>query len=176
MAEIIEQMREEGDSVGGVISCRVVGLPVGLGEPLYDKCSARLASAMMSINAVKGFEIGDGFRMSRCRGSEVSDEFYLKDNNIHTKTNHSGGILGGITSGEDLTFRVAFKPTSSIHKAQQTVTAQATPIQLEIQGRHDPCVALRAIPVVEAMAALTLADFYLSLLGSRASASQCNLI
>lgn len=176
MAQLIEQAREEGDSVGGVISCRVVGLPIGLGEPLYDKCSARLASAMMSINAVKGFEIGDGFRMSRCRGSEVSDEFYLKDNNIRTKTNHSGGILGGITSGEDLTFRVAFKPTSSIRKVQQTVTTQATPIQLEIQGRHDPCVALRAVSVVEAMTALTLADFYLSLLGSRASASQCNLI
>lgn len=176
MAEIIEQMREGGDSVGGVISCRVVGLPVGLGEPLYDKCSARLASAMMSINAVKGFEIGDGFRMSKCRGLEVSDEFYLRDNNIRTKANHSGGILGGITSGEDLTFRVAFKPTSSIRKAQQTVTTEAIPIQLEIQGRHDPCVALRAIPVVEAMAALTLADFYLSLLGSRASASQRNSI
>ena len=130
----------------------------------------------MSINAVKGFEIGDGFRMSKCRGSEVSDEFYLRDNNIRTKANHSGGILGGITSGEDLTFRVAFKPTSSIRKAQQTVTTEAIPIQLEIQGRHDPCVALRAIPVVEAMAALTLADFYLSLLGGRASASQRNSI
>ena len=165
----IEAARAARDSVGGVVSCRITGLPVGLGEPLYDKCSARLASTMMSINAAKGFELGGGFALAAARGSAVRDEFVPSPEGIATRTNHSGGLLGGITTGEDLTLRVAFKPTSSISQPQQTVTRSGQPTSFTLEGRHDPCVALRAVPVVAAMAALTLADLYLEYLGRQAA-------
>ena len=165
----VEAARAARDSVGGVVSCRITGLPVGLGEPLYDKCSARLASAMMSINAAKGFEIGGGFALAAARGSAVRDEFVPSSEGIATQTNHSGGLLGGITTGEDLTLRVAFKPTSSISQPQHTVTRSGQPTSFTLEGRHDPCVALRAVPVVAAMAALTLADLYLEYLGRQAA-------
>lgn len=165
----VEAARAARDSVGGVVSCRITGLPVGLGEPLYDKCSARLASAMMSINAAKGFELGGGFALAAARGSAVRDEFVPSSEGVATRTNHSGGLLGGITTGEDLTLRVAFKPTSSISQPQQTVTRSGQPTSFTLEGRHDPCVALRAVPVVAAMAALTLADLYLEYLGRQAA-------
>lgn len=165
----IEAARVARDSVGGVVSCRITGLPVGLGEPLYDKCSARLASAMMSINAAKGFELGGGFALAAARGSAVRDEFVPSPGGIAMRTNHSGGLLGGITTGEDLMLRVAFKPTSSIGQPQQTVTRSGQPTSFTLEGRHDPCVALRAVPVVAAMAALTLADLYLEYLGRQAA-------
>lgn len=165
----VEAARAARDSVGGVVSCRITGLPVGLGEPLYDKCSARLASAMMSINAAKGFEIGGGFALAAARGSAVRDEFVPSSEGIATQTNHSGGLLGGITTGEDLTLRVAFKPTSSISQPQHTVTRSGQPTSFTLEGRHDPCVAQRAVPVVAAMAALTLADLYLEYLGRQAA-------
>ena len=165
----IEAAHAARDSVGGVVSCRITGLPVGLGEPLYDKCSARLASAMMSINAAKGFEIGGGFALAAARGSAVRDEFVTSSEGIATRTNHSGGLLGGITTGEDLTLRVAFKPTSSIGQPQHTMTRSGQPTSFTLEGRHDPCVALRAVPVVAAMAALTLADLYLEYLGRQAA-------
>ncbi len=169
MLSEVEAARAARDSVGGVVSCRVTGLPVGLGEPLYDKCSARLASAMMSINAAKGFELGGGFALAAARGSAVRDEFVPSPEGITTRTNHSGGLLGGITTGEDLMLRVAFKPTSSISQPQQTVTRSGQPTSFTLEGRHDPCVALRAVPVVAAMAALTLADLYLEYLGRQAA-------
>ena len=165
----IEAARAARDSVGGVVGCRITGLPVGLGEPLYDKCSACLASAMMSINAAKGFELGGGFALATARGSAVRDEFVPISEGIATRTNHSGGLLGGITTGEDLMLRVAFKPTSSISQPQQTVTRSGQPTSFTLEGRHDPCVALRAVPVVAAMAALTLADLYLEYLGRQAA-------
>lgn len=161
MATEVETARSAGDSVGGVISCRVLGLPVGLGEPLYDKLSARLGSAMLSINAVKGFELGDGFAMASQRGSAVRDEYTAVAGRVKLCSNHAGGVLGGISTGAPLCFRVAFKPTSSISLPQQTVTEEGLEAELRITGRHDPCVALRAVPIVEAMTALVLMDFYL---------------
>lgn len=169
MLAAIESARQQRDSLGAVVSCRVVGLPAGLGEPLYDKCSARLAAAMMSINATKGFELGDGFAMAATRGSEVRDPFVPKGNGIGTESNHAGGILGGITTGEDLYMRVAFKPTSSIGQPQRTLTLTGEVRDFVLQGRHDPCVGLRAVPVVAAMAALTLADLYIEYLGRQAA-------
>lgn len=147
MIALIEEVRADGDSVGGVISGRVLGLPVGLGEPLYGKASSCLASAMMSIHAVRGFEIGDGFGIAQRRGSEVNDAFYCEEGHIRTCTNHSGGLLGGITTGEDLTYRVAFKPTPSIRKSQQTVKTDGSATTVSVEGRHDPCVVLRAQPL-----------------------------
>nr|WP_311470261.1 chorismate synthase [uncultured Porphyromonas sp.] len=169
MVALIEEVRADGDSVGGVISGRVLGLPVGLGEPLYGKASSCLASAMMSIHAVRGFEIGDGFGIAQRRGSEVNDAFYCEEGHIRTCTNHSGGLLGGITTGEDLTYRVAFKPTPSIRKSQQTVKTDGSATTVSVEGRHDPCVVLRAQPVVEAMTALSLMDLYLEYLTYRES-------
>ena len=169
MIALIEEVRADGDSVGGVISGRVLGLPVGLGEPLYGKASSCLASAMMSIHAVRGFEIGDGFGIAQRRGSEVNDAFYCEEGHIRTCTNHSGGLLGGITTGEDLTYRVAFKPTPSIRKSQQTVKTDGSATTVSVEGRHDPCVVLRAQPVVEAMTALSLMDLYLEYLTYRES-------
>lgn len=157
----IEQVRDEGDSIGGVIKGVIKYVPAGLGEPVFDKISADLAKAMMSINAVKGFEIGSGFAGVTKKGSEHNDEFYIENGKIKTRTNNSGGTLGGISNGETIHFRVAFKPVSTIMKRQQTVNRDHASVELEASGRHDPCVLPRAVPIVDAMAALVIMDHYL---------------
>jgi chorismate synthase len=160
MMQRIGEVKEEGDSLGGIVSC-LAKVPIGLGDPIYGKLEAKLASAMLSIPASKGFEIGSGFAAAQMKGSEHNDAFDVDDaGQVYTTTNFAGGTLGGISSGSPLFFRVAFKPPSSIKKAQQTVTTEnkRTTLQLPESSRHDPCVAIRAAPVVEAMAALVLAD------------------
>lgn len=154
----IEEARREGDSVGGVIECVIRGVPAGLGEPVFDKLEADLAKAMLSLPATKGFEIGSGFAATEMKGSEHNDEFEMHDGRIATKTNRSGGVQGGISNGEDIVFRVAFKPTATIARAQKTVTATGEETVLAAGGRHDPCVLPRAVPIVEAMALLVLCD------------------
>jgi chorismate synthase len=162
MIERIEAIGREGDSCGGVIECVVRRAPVGLGMPVFDKLEADLAKAVMSLPATKGFEIGSGFAGSLQRGSEHNDAFVATgDGSLRTATNNSGGIQGGISNGEDIVLRVAFKPTATIRKAQQTVTSSGEPTVLEAKGRHDPCVLPRAVPMVEAMVALVLADHLL---------------
>lgn len=159
MEELILDVKRQGDTVGGVVTCVVQGAPAGLGEPLYDKLSARLAQAMLSINAAKGFEYGNGFAAAMGRGSLQNDIFYNDNGRISTKTNNSGGIQGGISNGQDIYFRVAFKPVATILMEQQTVTKTGDESVVAAKGRHDPCVVPRAVPVVEAMAALTILDF-----------------
>jgi len=162
MIELIEKVRKEGDSVGGVIRGVIKSVPTGLGEPVFDKLSADLGKAMLSIPAVKGFEIGSGFEGAKMRGSQHNDLFYTgKQGKIRTKTNFSGGIQGGISNGENIQFRVAFKPVSTIRKEQITVDSKGQNVKLEATGRHDPCVLPRAVPIVEAMAAITIMDHYL---------------
>lgn len=161
MIDLIKKTRQGGDSLGGVIECVARNVPIGLGVPIFDKLDAELAKAMMSINATKGFEIGSGFAGTSLYGSQHNDPFIVKDNKIKTKTNNSGGIQGGISNGMPIIFRVAFKPTSTIQKTQKTVNTGGKEIELEAQGRHDPCVLPRAVPIVEAMAALVLCDHYL---------------
>lgn len=158
MEALITQLKAEGDSVGGVITCIASGLPAGWGEPVFDKLEADLAKGMLSINAVKGFEIGSGFAAAAGRGSAFNDAFELRDNRVRTQSNHSGGIQGGISNGEDVYFRVAFKPVATIGKSQQTLTTRGEATALQAKGRHDPCVVPRAVPIVEAMTALVLAD------------------
>jgi chorismate synthase len=159
MINLIEKTRKAGDSLGGVISCVIKGVPPGIGEPVFDKLHAELGKAMLSINAVKGFEYGSGFAGTLLRGSKHNDEFYRDSGKkIRQKTNHAGGILGGISSGEDIYFRVAFKPVSTIMKDQNSVDETGNAMVLEGKGRHDPCVLPRAVPIVEAMSALVLAD------------------
>jgi len=157
MAELILRMKTEGDSIGGVVSCVVKGCPAGLGEPEFGKLHASLASAMLSINAAKGFDYGDGFAMAAMRGSEANDSF-LSGRQITTQTNHSGGIQGGISNGMDICFRVAFKPVATIFREQSTVDDKGTGTTIKPHGRHDPCVVPRAVPIVEAMAAITVLD------------------
>lgn len=161
MINLIKDTASEGDSVGGVIRCIIRNVPVGLGEPVFDKLSARLGYAMLSIPAVKGFEIGSGFSGTTKNGSEHNDAFLIENGAVKTHTNNSGGIQGGISNGEIIHFRVAFKPTSTIRKHQTTITTRKQPVQLSASGRHDPCVLPRAVPIVEAMAVLTLMDYYL---------------
>ncbi len=161
MIELINAVKQEGDTIGGVISCVVSGCPVGLGEPAFDKLHAALGSAMLSINAVKGFEYGEGFDGVAARGSEQNDIFSSDHGVIHTLTNHSGGIQGGISNGNDIFFRVAFKPVATLLRPQPTVDVDGKETTLAVKGRHDPCVLPRAVPVVEAMAAMTILDFYL---------------
>jgi chorismate synthase len=158
---LIEKVRSEGDSVGGVVSCVVRGVPSGLGEPVFDKLEAELAKAMLSLPASKGFEIGSGFAGTRMRGSEHNDAFVQEGGRVRTTTNRSGGIQGGISNGEDIVFRVAFKPTATIAQAQQTVSVTGEAAELKARGRHDPCVLPRAVPMVEAMTRLVLADHLL---------------
>ncbi|MGI8435573.1 MAG: chorismate synthase [Chthoniobacterales bacterium] len=158
MIEKIQQARADGDSLGGVVECVLRGLPAGLGEPVFDKLEADLAKAMLSLPATKGFEIGSGFAATRMRGSEHNDEFEMRDGKVRTKTNRSGGVQGGISNGEDIVFRVAFKPTATIARAQKTVTTAGEETVLAARGRHDPCVLPRAVPMVEAMALLVLCD------------------
>ncbi len=161
MIALVKQAKEQGDSLGGVIECVMRNVPPGLGEPLFDKMEADLAKAMLSINATKGFEIGSGFAGTEQHGSEHNDPFAVLEGKIFTETNNSGGVQGGITNGMPIIFRVAFKPTSTIQKKQKTVNAEGREVELEAQGRHDPCVIPRAVPIVEAMAALILCDHYL---------------
>jgi len=153
-----EQAQKEGDTVGGVVECRIIGVPVGLGEPMFGKFSAELAKAMFSLPAVKGFEIGDGFALARMKGSEANDTFINNDGQITTLTNHSGGIQGGITNGNDIVFRVAFKPIPSLSMPQQTVNRAGEPCQITIEGRHDVCALPRALVLVEALAAIVTLD------------------
>lgn len=160
MIRFIEQVKSKGDTIGGVVTCVIKGAPVGLGEPVFGKLHAALGSAMLSINAVKGFEYGDGFDVSRM-GSEVNDVFYGENGTINTRTNHSGGIQGGISNGQDIYFRVAFKPVATILMHQDTVNKDGEYTDLKARGRHDACVLPRAVPIVEAMAAMTILDYYL---------------
>jgi len=161
MYNFVDQIRKEGDSVGGVIKCRVKGIPPGIGEPIYNKLSSQLSAAMISINAVKGFEFGSGFAGTELRGSEHNDVFYTENERVKTRTNHSGGIQGGISNGEDIYFRVAFKPTSTIMQDQQSINSEGEEITLKGKGRHDPCVVPRAVPIVESMAAMVLLDHWM---------------
>jgi chorismate synthase len=164
MVDLITKVKAEGNSVGGVVTCIVKGCPVGLGEPVFDKLSANLASAMMSINAAKGFEIGMGFEGTKHLGSEVLDNWEPDANDargMHAKTNFSGGIQGGISNGEDIVMRVAFKPVATLLRDVETVDDCGNATVLKAKGRHDPCVVPRAIPIVEAMAAMTILDAYL---------------
>ncbi|MEI6312886.1 MAG: chorismate synthase [Bacteroidota bacterium] len=161
MIAAIEEAKKEGDSLGGVITCIAKQVPVGLGEPVYDRLEADLAKAMLSINATKGFEIGSGFAGTKMKGSEHNDIFYKEGEQIKTKTNYSGGVQGGISNGMDIYFNVAFKPTSTIFKEQETIDIAGNPLLMQMKGRHDPCVVPRAVPIVEAMTALVLADHIL---------------
>lgn len=162
MIKLIEEVRDDGDSIGGVIQGVIRNTPIGLGEPVFDKLPADLAKAMLSINATKGFEFGSGFSGVSMRGSQHNDPFDLDESgNAYPATNRAGGTLGGISTGEDIYFRVAFKPVATIAKSQSTVTVNNEKIELEAAGRHDPCVLPRAVPIVEAMAALVIIDHYL---------------
>ncbi len=158
MEALIREVRKDGDTIGGTVTCVIQGVPAGLGEPVFDKLHARLGAAMLSINAVKGFEYGSGFCGAQMRGSAHND---LQNADGSTQTNLSGGIQGGISNGMDIYFRVAFKPVATLMREQPALTASGQIVPLEGKGRHDPCVVPRAVPIVEAMAALTLADFYL---------------
>ncbi len=162
MIDYIAALKKDGDSTGGIISCVIRGVPLGWGEPIFDKLQARLAAAMMSINASHGFDYGKGFEGVALKGSEMNDSFIRKEDRITTRTNNSGGIQGGISNGEDIYFRVLFKPVATISKKQDTVDTSLTEVELQARGRHDPCVLPRAVPIVEAMAALTLVDLYLN--------------
>lgn len=161
MEQLILDVKADGDTIGGIISCVVKGCPVGLGEPAFSKLHADLGAAMLSINAVKGFEYGEGFEGVGQRGSEQNDIFFNDEGTISTRTNHSGGIQGGISNGQDIYFRVLFKPVATQLRPQPTVTKEGEETMLEVKGRHDPCVLPRAVPVVEAMAAMTILDHYL---------------
>ena len=161
MFNFIDKIRKEGDTVGGMVSCVIKNTPVGLGAPVFDRLEADLAKAMLSINASKGFEIGSGFSGITQKGSEHNDEFYIENKLVKTKTNNSGGIQGGISNGEDIYFNVAFKPVATIMQKQQTVDANFNETEISGKGRHDPCVLPRAVPIVEAMAALVLVDHFL---------------
>ncbi len=158
MVALIKRMRAGGDSVGGIIECCVRGVPPGLGEPVFDRLEADLARAMLSLPATKGFEIGSGFASARMTGSEHNDPFEMRAGRVRTTSNRSGGVQGGISNGEDVVFRVAFKPTATITRAQRTVTVSGEDTALAARGRHDPCVLPRAVPMVEAMAALVVVD------------------
>ena len=158
---IIDHARKNRDTVGGIISCVITGCPVGIGEPIFGKLHAELGKAMLSINAVKGFEYGSGFKGSEMYGSEHNDQFEIKGDKIKTKSNYSGGIQGGISNGEDIYFNVAFKPVSTIMKDQSSVDSENNKVTVKGKGRHDPCVVPRAVPIVESMAANVLVDLYL---------------
>lgn len=158
MIKAIEEARMNCDSLGGVVEAVVHGCPPGLGDPIYDKLNARLAYALMSIGTIKGIEFGDGFEVTKLKGSQNNDKFYMDGSRVRTMTNHAGGILGGISNGEDIVLRVAVKPPSSIAQSQQTVTKDGKNVDCEVKGRHDPCICPRVVPVVEAMIALVLVD------------------
>tara|TARA_B100000963_G_scaffold12648_1_gene9750 strand:+ start:705 stop:1775 length:1071 start_codon:yes stop_codon:yes gene_type:complete len=159
--DIIDNARKNNDTIGGVITCVIEGCPVGIGEPIFGKLHAELGRAMLSINAVKGFEYGSGFKGVEMFGSEHNDVFEVKENKVSTKSNNSGGIQGGISNGQDIYFNVAFKPVSTIMKDQKSISSENEKVTIKGKGRHDPCVVPRAVPIVEAMAANVLVDLYL---------------
>ncbi len=161
MVSYIEDIRKEGDSIGGIVTCVIKGTPIGLGEPVFDKLHADLGKAMLSINAVKGFEYGEGFNSINFKGSELNDAFTSTDGKVNTTTNHSGGIQGGISNGQDIYFNVAFKPVATIMQDQQSIDKDGNETTVKGKGRHDPCVLPRAVPIVESMAALVLVDHIL---------------
>lgn len=161
METLIAEVKSKGDTIGGVITCVVKGTPVGLGEPVFGKLHAALGHAMLTINAVKGFEYGDGFDAALYRGSERNDRFFNDNGHINTHTNNSGGIQGGISNGQDIYFRVAFKSVATILMEQETIDMDGEDTILKARGRHDPCVLPRAVPIVESMAAMTLLDYLL---------------
>lgn len=161
MVSYIEDIRKEGNTIGGIISCVIIGTPVGLGEPVFDRLHADLGKAMLCINAVKGFEYGEGFNSINFKGSELNDAFTSTDGKVNTSTNHSGGIQGGISNGQDIYFNVAFKPVATIMQDQQSVDKDGNEMIVKGKGRHDPCVLPRAVPIVESMAALVLVDHLL---------------
>ena len=158
MVALIDGARKAGDSLGGVVEAVARGVPVGWGEPVFDKLDADLAKAMLSLPAAKGFEIGSGFGGTRLTGSQHNDPFYGQEGRVRTRSNRSGGVQGGISNGEEIVLRVAFKPTATILKEQETVDEQGNDTTIKARGRHDPCVLPRAVPIVEAMIALVLAD------------------
>jgi chorismate synthase len=158
MIQYIDEVRQNKDSVGGIITCVIKNVPVGLGEPVFNKLHAALGHAMMGINAVKGFEYGSGFSATQMLGSQHNDEFYMDGDRVRTRTNLSGGVQGGISNGEDIYFNVAFKPIATILKEQKTVNSEGEEVNTTVKGRHDPCVLPRAVPIVEAMAAMVIAD------------------
>ena len=161
MISLIDEVRKSRDTIGGVVTGVIKGVPPGLGEPVFDKLHAELGKAMLSINAVKGFEIGSGFAGIEMRGSAHNDLFYKDDDTVKTRSNHSGGIQGGISNGQDIFFRVAFKPVATIMSDQESVDVHGESTVVSGKGRHDPCVVPRAVPIVEAMSALVIADYYL---------------
>ena len=161
MISLVEQVKSQGDSIGGVIKCIIKNVPIGLGEPVFDKLHADLGKAMLSINAVKGFEIGSGFAGVTMLGSQHNDSFIIQNGKVTTATNYAGGVLGGISTGEHIYFRVAFKPVSTINFTQTTVNTNHEVVELAAEGRHDPCVLPRAVPIVDAMAAIVVLDHYL---------------
>lgn len=169
MIKLIEELKEKGDTVGGVISCVVQNVPIGLGEPVFNKLHADLGKAMLSINASHGFEYGSGFKGAATFGSQHNDKFIIEDKKVKTATNNSGGIQGGISNGMDICFRVVFKPVSTLLQQQDTINKSGEKVILNVKGRHDPCVVPRAVPIVEAMAALVLADHWLLNKTSRVS-------
>ena len=161
MENYIKELKLSGDTIGGIISCVITGTPVGLGEPVFDKLHADLGKAMLSINAAKGFDFGKGFESVGMKGSEHNDVFAKEGNKVKTITNNSGGIQGGISNGEDIYFRVAFKPIATLLQKQNSINDEGQEIILEGKGRHDPCVLPRAVPIVEAMAAIVIVDHFL---------------
>lgn len=161
MVETIEQAKEEGDSLGGVIKCMITGVKAGIGEPVFGKLQAQLGQYLLNINAVKGIGFGEGFEAAEMKGSEHNDAWMQQNGEIHGKTNHSGGIVGGMSTGDPIDFQLVFKPTSTIMKEQDTVDNQGNSVKLKNEGRHDPCVLPRAVPIVEAMSALALLDLIL---------------
>ncbi len=161
MIELVEQLQKEGDSTGGIVSCTIKNCPIGLGEPVFDKLHADLGKAMLSINAVKGFEFGYGFKSAAMKGSQMNDSFQSEEGKIFSITNFSGGIQGGISNGADIDFKVAFKPVATIMKKQKTVDKTGENVDFKAEGRHDPCVVPRAVPIVESMAALVIVDHLL---------------
>ncbi len=161
MIELIDQTRKNRDTIGGIITGVIQGVPAGLGEPVFDKLHAEIGKAMLSINAVKGFEFGSGFEGVKLNGSEHNDVFYEEDGVVKTRTNHSGGVQGGISNGQDIYFNVAFKPVATIMKDQESINTEGDSVTVSGKGRHDPCVVPRAVPIVDAMAALVIADYLL---------------
>ncbi len=169
MEQLITEVKAEGDTIGGIITCVVKGCPAGIGEPEFGKLHAMLGAAMLGINAAKGFEYGEGFNCVNSRGSKQNDIFECTDGKIHTRTNHSGGIQGGISNGEDIYFRTAFKPVATILQEQPTIDKNGNPTTLLARGRHDPCVLPRAVPIVEAMTAMTILDYIMIENGTKSS-------
>lgn len=161
MEELIKDVKSKGDTVGGIVECHIINTPIGLGEPVYDRLEANLAKAMLSINASKGFEIGSGFEGTKMKGNEHNDEFLIEKGKVVTRSNNSGGVQGGISNGMPIEFKVAFKPVSTIMQDQRSINSSGNEVTVEGKGRHDPCVVPRAVPIVEAMAAMVILDHLL---------------